>query len=279
MSDSPRPRRIPTRATVVTTQRLSPHMVRVVLRLPAGADFSVGEFSDHYVKLLFPPIGADYTTDADMDAIQQSRPREEHPVQRAYTVRSFDPSVNTFVVDFVWHGDKGLAGPWAAAARPGDAISFVGPGGAYVPAADADWHLMIADESAMPAVAASLERVPPGVPVHAFVEVEGPEDELPLTSPGALSLTWVHRSGAGTTDLATTVAGTALPAGDAHVFVHGDATMVRELRRYARIELGVPRERLSASGYWRRGLTDEAWRAAKRDWNAQVQADEAALQH
>jgi hypothetical protein len=40
----------------------------------------------------------------------------------------------------------------------------------------------------------------------------------------------------------------------------------------------VPRERLSASGYWRRGLTDEAWRASKRDWNAEVQADEAALQ-
>jgi NADPH-dependent ferric siderophore reductase len=279
MSDPGRPRRIPTRATVVTAQRLSPHMVRVVLRLPDGADFAVGEFSDHYVKLLFPPIGADYTADADMDAIQQSRPREEHPVQRAYTVRSYDPAAATFVVDFVWHGDKGLAGPWAAAAQPGDAISFVGPGGAYLPAGDADWHLMIADESALPAVAASLERVPPGVQVHAFVEVDGPADELPLTSPGALSLTWVHREGASPADLATTVTGAALPAGDVHVFLHGDATMVRELRRYARTEMGVDRERLSASGYWRRGLTDEAWRASKRDWSAQVQADEAALQH
>ncbi len=279
MSDTPRPRRIPTRATVVTAERLSPHMVRVVLRLPDGADFTVGEFSDHYVKLLFPPIGADYTTDADMDEVQQSRPREEHPVQRAYTVRSFDPVAATFVVDFVWHGDKGLAGPWAASAKPGDAISFVGPGGAYLPADDADWHLMIADESALPAVAASLERVPPGVPVHAFVEVDGPADELPLTSPGALSLTWVHREGAAAADLATTVTGAALPAGDVHVFLHGDATMVRELRRYARTELGVDTGRLSASGYWRRGLADEAWRASKREWNAQVQADEAALQH
>jgi NADPH-dependent ferric siderophore reductase len=279
MIDSPRPRRIPTRATVVAAERLSPHMVRVGLRLPDGADFAVGEFSDHYVKLLFPPEGADYPADADMDEIQLTRPREEHPVQRAYTVRSYDAATATFVVDFVWHGDKGLAGPWADAARPGDAISFVGPGGAYLPAPDADWHLMIADESALPAVGASLERVPPGVPVHAFVEVEGPDDELPLTSPGELTLTWVHRGGPNPADLAATVTRAALPSGDVHVFLHGDATMVRELRRYARTELGVPRERLSASGYWRRGLTDEAWRASKRDWNAEVQADEAALQH
>ena len=254
-------------------------MVRVGLRLPDGADFAVGEFSDHYVKLLFPPEGADYPADADMDEIQLTRPREDHPVQRAYTVRSYDAAAGTFVVDFVWHGDKGLAGPWAAAARRGDAISFVGPGGAYLPAPDADWHLMIADESALPAVAASLDRVPPGVPVHAFVEVDGPADELPLSSQGRLSLTWVHRGDAPASVLADVVTAADLPGGDVHVFLHGDATMVRELRRFARTELGVPRERLSASGYWRRGLTDEAWRASKRDWNAEVQADEAAFQH
>ncbi|MFD2122489.1 hypothetical protein ACFSNO_28095 [Streptomyces cirratus] len=37
---------------------------------------------------------------------------------------------------------------------------------------------------------------------------------------------------------------------------------------------GIPRERLSISGYWRLGQTDEAWRAIKRDWNAKIEADQ-----
>ena len=59
-----------------------------------------------------------------------------------------------------------------------------------------------------------------------------------------------------------------------HAFVHGEADMVRELRRLLRVERGVPRERLSASGYWRRGRTDEGWRAEKKEWNDAVEADE-----
>ena len=59
-----------------------------------------------------------------------------------------------------------------------------------------------------------------------------------------------------------------------HAFVHGEADMVRAVRRHLRLERGVPRERLSASGYWRRGRTDEGWRAEKKEWNAAVEADE-----
>lgn len=280
---SSRPRRVPTRATVTAVSRLSPHMVRVELALPESASFDVGAYTDHYIKLLFPPEGADYGADADMAQIQETRPREEGPVQRAYTVRSFDSAARTFTVDFVWHGDKGLAGPWAAAAQPGDAISFVGPGGAYAPAEDAAWHLLIGDDSALPAVAAALERIPAGVAALAFVEVDGPDDELPIDCPGDLTLTWIHRSVTGDDGLPNAVAaglsGGARPEGDdVHVFLHGDAGMVREIRRHVRSELGVPRERLSASGYWRRGLTDEAWRASKRDWAAQVQEDDAELE-
>ena len=65
--------------------------------------------------------------------------------------------------------------------------------------------------------------------------------------------------------------------GDVHAFVHGEADMVRAVRRYLRVERGVPRERLSASGYWRRGRTDEGWRAEKKEWNAAVEADEGAV--
>ena len=67
------------------------------------------------------------------------------------------------------------------------------------------------------------------------------------------------------------------PAGQVHAFVHGEATFVRELRRLLRVERGVPLDRLSISGYWRRGMDDEGWRSTKADWNQQVAAEEAAV--
>ena len=47
---------------------------------------------------------------------------------------------------------------------------------------------MVGDESALPAIAACLEAVPAGRPVVALVEVDGPDDELTLDSPGDLQV-------------------------------------------------------------------------------------------
>ena len=46
---------------VLRTSRVTPHMIRVVLGGEGLAGFPAGEFTDHYVKLLFPPPGAPYT--------------------------------------------------------------------------------------------------------------------------------------------------------------------------------------------------------------------------
>ena len=63
-------------------------------------------------------------------------------------------------IDFVVHGDVGVAGPWARTAQPGDELDLVGPGGAYTPDPDADWHLLAGDASVIPAISASLPRIP-----------------------------------------------------------------------------------------------------------------------
>lgn len=41
-------------AVVVRTERLTPHMVRLVLGGDGLAGFGAGEFTDHYIKILFP---------------------------------------------------------------------------------------------------------------------------------------------------------------------------------------------------------------------------------
>ncbi|MEU6074659.1 siderophore-interacting protein [Micromonospora sp. NPDC047074] len=270
-----RPKKV-TATRVLRTGRPTPHLVRLVLGGEELAGLPVGEFTDHYIKIVFPVPGVDYPSPLDLDAIRRDLPREQWPRLRAYTVRAFDPVAGELTVDIVHHGDEGLGGPWAAALRPGDPVHFVGPGGAYAPSQEADWHLLVGDESALPAIAAALERLPVDAPAAVFVEVADPAEEQPLASPGAVRLTWLHRGERPVGEaLVAAVRDLEFPPGDVHAFVHGEATFVKELRRLLRVERGVSRERLSISGYWRRGLTDEGWRASKPEWNRQVEAEEA----
>ncbi|MFG2043331.1 siderophore-interacting protein [Dactylosporangium sp. NPDC048998] len=263
---------------VVRAERLTPNMHRVVLGGDGLSRFSAGEHTDHYVKLMFPRPGAEYPPpfDGAFDpaGIRAALPRELWPVTRTYTVRFWDPDARELTLDFVLHGDTGLAAQWAVRARPGDALHFGGPGGAYSPDPAAGWHLLAGDESALPAIAAALPRVPAGATCAAFVEVGDPADAQDI--PG---VTWLHR-GAGPIGSALVPAVLAHPfpagAGPAavHAFVHGEASFVKELRRYLRVERGMPRERLSVSGYWRLGHDEDGWQASKRAWNAQIEAEQ-----
>ncbi|MET7641936.1 siderophore-interacting protein [Streptomyces sp. NPDC005438] len=262
-------------AQVVRVEQLTPHMVRVVFGGEQLADLPVGEYTDHYVKLLFPVPGVTYPEPFDIARIREEFPRHQWPVTRTYTVRSWDAKSGEMTVDFVVHGDQGLAGPWATHAKPGDTLRFLGPGGAYAPSPDADWHLLVGDASALPAIATALERVPATAPVRALIEVDGPEERQPLTAPHGTEVTWLH-TGEGRVgeQLLERLRGLEFPEGTVHAFVHGEAGWVKEARRHLRLEREVPRERLSVSGYWRLGHNEDTWQASKREWNAQVEAEQ-----
>ncbi|MGW7333362.1 siderophore-interacting protein [Streptomyces sp. NPDC054840] len=262
-------------AVVVRTERLSPHMVRLVLGGEGLREFGGGGYTDQYVKLLFAPVGVSYPAPWDLDRIRADFPRAQWPRQRAYTVRNWDPAHLELTLDFVVHGDEGLAGPWAARVQPGELVRFLGPGGAYAPDPAAGWHLLVGDESALPAIAAAMERMPAGARVRAVVEIDGPADELKVATPDGIAPIWLHRGDRPVGEaLVEAVTSMEFPSTDVHAFVHGEAGFVKDLRRHLRMERGIPRERLSISGYWRLGETDEGWRAIKRDWNASVEAEQ-----
>jgi len=264
-----------TRADVLRVERLTPHMIRVVLGGPGLAEFAAGQFTDHYIKLLFPVEGVIYPEPFSMQRIREELPRELWPRIRTYTVRRWEPQSQELTVDFVYHGEEGLAGPWAASLKPGDVAYFAGPGGDYAPDPAADWHLLAGDESALPAIAAALERLPQGAVAHAFIEVASPEEEQKLETAADAAVTWLHRGGARVGELlVAAVRAFAFPAGDVHAFVHGEANFVKELRALLRVERGIPRERLSISGYWRLGQDEDGWQATKRDWNRQVEEEQ-----
>ena len=76
-------------------------------------------------------------------------------------MRKVDAERGEISIDFVVHGEHGVAGPWAASVKPGDPAYLMGPSGAYAPDPAADWHLLAGDEAGLPAISAALEAMPP----------------------------------------------------------------------------------------------------------------------
>jgi len=250
------------RTTVVRTERLTPHMVRVVVGGDELALFPDTGFTDRYVKLIFPRPGVELAEDAEL----WSLPPEQRPVFRTYTVRDLDPERHELTIDFVLHGDDGIAGPWAAAAVPGDELLMSGPGGAYVPLPDVDQHLLVGDEAALPAIAAALEVLPAGAAAVVLVEVDDAHGEIPLTTGEGVELRWLHRTTAAEPEpLLAAVRDLQLADGRVQAFVHGELLSVRAIKRHLVDDRGIAKELLSASGYWRRGKTEDGFQAEKRE--------------
>jgi NADPH-dependent ferric siderophore reductase len=257
------------------TERLSPHMVRVHLGGPAFEDFLAAAdparlgATDKYVKLLLAKPSLGLTPPYDLEALRAALPKEDRPARRTYTVRAVDLEARTIAVDFVVHGDEGLAGPWAAAARPGDLLALSGPGGGYAPSDDpAVTHVLLGDDSALPAIGAALEAMPATATGVALVEVAGPADELPLEHPTGVDLRWLHRDATGAepgTLLVEAARGLQRASRPVQVFAHGERTAVKAIRRLLQDEWGLDRAELSLSAYWALGRAEDRFQEEKRE--------------
>lgn len=255
---------------VVRTERLTDHLIRVVLTGDRIAEFPDNGFTDRYVKLVFPPPGVRY----DQDTEVWSLPPEERPTFRTYTIRHIDTDRHELWIDFVTHGDSGVAGPWAAGARPGDELLMTGPGGAYSPAASAGFHLLVGDEAAFPAIASALEAMATDATGVVVVEADDDSEHLDFEVPAGVEVRRVHRSeGGGDRALLDAVASLDLPPAGVEAFVHGELHLVRAIGRHLRDERGIPVETMSISGYWRRGKNEDGFQAEKRELAAADRGD------
>ncbi len=265
-------------ARVTETRWLTPTLVRVVLGGDDLAGFGTGPATDAYLNLALRPEGAPYDVVFDPAAVREQHPRATWPARRRYTVADWDQERHELSIDFVVHGDTGAAGRWAANAKPGDVLVWEGPSGGYRPDPETEVHLMVGDESALPAVAASLRVLAPGARAVVRLLCDGPAHELALETAAELDLVWLHRRhDARDVDLLVDAVRAAdLPepaAGRVHGFVHGEADEVRAVRRHLLAGRGMTRADMSCSPYWRRTMTDEDWRAVKGDFVAAMEAD------
>jgi NADPH-dependent ferric siderophore reductase len=174
-------------------------------------------------------------------------------VKRRYTIRHSRPGAGELDLDVLIHG-AGPGSAWGATAAPGDAVEFQGPRG-KLELTRADWHLLVGDESAVPAIAAICESLPDGEEAIAVVEVEDANDEVPV----AAATTWVHRGGDTSPGSAELLAGALgsvrLPPGRGHAYLMGETRAVVALRGIVESR-GLAHDAVFVKGYWNVGRPD-----------------------
>lgn len=316
-----RPGYRPYRARVREIERLSPHFVRVTF---AGEDLAclATATADQRIKIAVPfPDGrlCDEVCDGADTASWVDRwralPDADRNPWRTYTVRAVRPEREEVDVVFVDHGrgfpddpgddgdgavqGEGPAARWLLRAAPGDAVLIVGPDSRSRHCSiGIDWHpgnarqvLLAGDETAVPAICAILESLPPGVRATALAEVPTRADVLPVTVGDDVDLRWLPRETAphgaplnaavrawlsAHRDLVRRAGAPrpqSLPDTDVdreilwdspeeawgrvlYAWLAGEAGLIKSLRRCLVSEHGIDRRRVAFMGYWRTGLPE-----------------------
>ncbi|GAB2639076.1 siderophore-interacting protein [Prescottella soli] len=253
-------------AHVLGSKRISPNFVRVTIGGDGLREFTPMGF-DQWFRMFIPDreqTGFRLPTSGGNLWYAQFKliPKDVRPVLRNYTVREFRPDGGVFGdgpeldIDFASHADLGPASAWADACAAGDTVGLLDEGLIYNPTPDARWHLLVGDESALPAIVGILRSVDPTLPVRAYVEVPHADDIQLVVVSDNVELNWLVREDptARPGELAlSAVRAAELPDGPFYAFVAGESDLATGVRRHLVADRQVPKTDIAFTGYWRRG--------------------------
>ena len=249
-------------AKVCAIKDITPHLRRISLRHEILQDVGPLAAGAHLKVFISRTKG----TPAVLPELSAGRPywsdEKNKPYVRTYTVRRLDRVNGILDIEFVLHGDNGLASAWAATASVGDdlGIGIKRMGKVHNPS---DWYLLAGDETAIPAISAMLESLPIETTGIAFLEVKSSKDEFTLKNNSSIEICWLFRNGEPPEKsqlLPNAVKGLLLPNAlvkSRYAWIAGEENMVRALRKIAGEQLGLKREELHATVYWKAGLSED----------------------
>jgi NADPH-dependent ferric siderophore reductase len=250
-------------AEVVRRQQVSPHMVRLTF---GGNDLTglPHHGFDHWFRLFLPAANglADFSRLPDQFGMAGylrflTTPAGRRPIFRSYTVRNHRPELGEIDVDFVIHGQRGVAGPWAQRAEAGEVVALINQGCGFDLLPGTDFHLLAGDESALPAILGILGDLPSDAKGLALIEIPVAEDAQPVAAPAAVEVRWLPRDSSRTRpgQLALAAVRNFVPESTAlSAYLAGEQRLASEGRRQL-LSAGVAKTRISFAGYWRADKT------------------------
>ena len=257
------------RAEVVATSDLSSVMRRIVLGGEGLADYRSSGAPDEWFRMMVPTERQE-RVELPARQGQQLQFANPQPAPRWYSLRRWDPERREVTVDVVVH-DHGLATRWAEIVRPGDQILISQPHGRGVDA-EADWVLILADQTGVPAACRILESLSPSQRAHAVFEAPNEAATFTPASPAELKVCWAYNPSPASipSPLSAAVRTIELPPGRGYVWMAGEAACARDVRRYFRHELKWRSPHFDIVGYWR--PNQEAYQRRYREVEQQVAA-------
>ena len=259
--------------TVLRTERLSPHWMRITLGGGEIERFRPMGY-DQWFRI-FLPLGGDEGLDRLPAKAQKlfgylkylRIPDGIRPVMRNYSVRAFRPAAEgrdaEIDVDFVLHGSEadGTAGPasrWAESCEPGESVVIIDEGLAFNPERGTDRVVLVADETGLPAVAGICASLPRDASGIAIIEVPDAADALEFEHPTGVEVSWIIRDhdatpGEPALEALRALSPNELPGEGFHAYIVGEQALPTEARRHLVSDRGVSKERISFCGYWRVG--------------------------
>jgi NADPH-dependent ferric siderophore reductase len=244
---------------VISTRNITPNMRRVTLVNQDG-NFPK-DSAGAYVKLIFP---SDDSSIADK------------PIMRTYTIAEQRSAVNEIDIDFMLHthGDDtntGLAAPWSLQAKAGDLLTMFGPGPAKFINLEAEYFLLAADMTALPALKVNLKTLPAQVKGKIFIEIVNQADEQSLTVPNGIEIHWVINENPGSDAsplfhaIINETANINWSAKKTAAWVACEFTTMKKIRLFLKETVKIERTHLYISSYWKRGNTEEQHKVAKQN--------------
>ncbi len=241
--------------TVVDVSELTPHMRRVRL---AGEDLGRFEkFGGMHIRVLFPTAAVPDPVWPILgsNGLPLWPSEDRRPAARVYTIRSLDVAAGHMDVDVLVHEGESVGSAWVLKAQPGQKVGIMGPVGR--PVRQADWYVIGADETGLPAVARMLETFPAGTRGVAFIEIADAAEKQPIANATGIEVRWLERGGrAAGTDarLAEQVLAVEWPEqGVTFGWFAAEADAARIVRDEWRTNRGLGRDQTLAAAYWRRG--------------------------
>jgi NADPH-dependent ferric siderophore reductase len=215
---------------VAAIELVSPGFASITFTGEALADFTSLGFDDH-VKLMFGDPG-------------------DGQVRRDYTPRRFNREARELVIEFALHG-HGAASDWARTAAVGQRLLVGGPRGSMIVPLALDWHLLVGDATALPAISRRLEELPAGSRACVLVLAEA-ADRRAFVSAAQIDEQWLETGDA----LLAALRALALPAAETgFAWGGGEAALMAQVREVL-LQKGVPKGHVRVSSYWKRGVAD-----------------------
>lgn len=246
------------RLTVIAAREVAPSMRRITLGGPELAGFTAPGPADH-LKVLFPDPATGELIVPVIDAEGKRSTPHGTPISRDYTPLQYRPDAHggpELDIDFLLHGPEGIASDWAGRAAPGDELAIVGPRGSLLAPKGIGEAVLIADETALPATRRWLQAFGPELPVTGLFEVADPgmSGYLRDLDEGYSQRVLRWYTGGDRRERVLEALQELHIGPGTFIFLAGETAALIPLRRYLRRELGLPREQVSAHGYWKPGV-------------------------